>query len=296
VCDILNSSGNSKFPNSSPHFVVDGSHSAYEKFSGNLPISFGTIVQSRESNIVPQTSIVVFVTSNSTASQKVYYPSFDHQKGATILHRRVTELTVIKCFPREWGLNAQIIPLRGPISEFVPVERLPVEQPILNPLSTPIPSPLPRVPTPLIFIPPPHLSLSSPTPQQLVTSSPMSPEPLVSSLPSTPPCTSPVVSPLLPSLPSPAPTPPPSLSFSERTPYVSPGHSPTPYPSPVSPIVDSSIPITSPSVPSIPSPSMPEPLPIIPLQLLPTVLPSTHISHSPSVPLPSVLLPIPLPH
>jgi hypothetical protein len=160
VCDILNSSGNSKFPHSSPHIIVDGRHNTYGKFPGHLPIPFGRIVQSRESTIVPQTGIVVGVTSNSTASQKVYCPSYDHQKGATILHRRVTELTVIKCFPREWGLVAQIIPPRGPVSEFVPEERLPVEQPVLNPLSALIPLPLSvphdsniSVSTPLIPVP-----------------------------------------------------------------------------------------------------------------------------------------------
>jgi hypothetical protein len=89
---------------------------------------------------VPQTGIMVGVTSNSTGSQKVYFPSYDNQKGASILHRKASELTVIRNCPREWNLTAQINPIHGPVSTLsqpllVPLE--PISQPVLNPVMVP---------------------------------------------------------------------------------------------------------------------------------------------------------------
>lgn len=205
VCEILNSYGNSKFPTSSPHIILNSTHNGYDKFPGHLPIPFGSIVQSRENDIVPQTGVVVGITSNSTGSHKVYFPSYDGQKGATILHRKASELTVINNYPREWNFVAQVIPIRGPVrqsctSSLIPPP--PISQSILNPLLIPTPplsslsvspilgssTPLPLVPIPLPFQPLP-LSTSSVSPHipssiplsSLTTHSLASP-----SLPSTP--------------------------------------------------------------------------------------------------------------
>jgi hypothetical protein len=229
VSDILNSYCNSKFPSSSPHIVMNGTHNGYDKFPGHLPICFGTFVQSRESAIVPQTGIVVGVTSNSAGSQKVYFPSYDNQKGASILHRKASELTKILNCPREWNLVAQVIPVRGAATSsfqpsLVPLE--PISQPVLNPivvLSPLLPSqPLPlssslSFPLPLVPIPLPSLPLTALANPALPPSIFIPPPPL-SSIHTFPSPSTPSQTPQLPtitintsSLPLP-PLPPPSIT------------------------------------------------------------------------------------
>ena len=265
VCEILNSYGNSKFPHSSPHIVLNGTHNGYDKFPGHLPISFGSVVQSRENDIVPQTGIVVGITSNSTGSQKVYFPSYDGQQGATILHRKASELTVITSYPREWSFVSQVIPIRGPVStschpSLVPSS--PITQPILNPL----------------FIPPPSLSSlrSSLSTTSILRSSSPIPIPFPTQFLSLP----------LPSSTSSIPTP--LLSSSLPTPLDS--HSPPSSPLVLSPPISSTVhsPAIIPISPILPSPL---PLPIIPLPSLP--LPIIPTPTSPIIPTPpSLSLPI----
>jgi hypothetical protein len=63
--------------------------------------------------IMPQTGIIFGVTANSVASQQVYFPAFNGQKGPTILERRASELTVLHTYPASWNLIARHVPQRG---------------------------------------------------------------------------------------------------------------------------------------------------------------------------------------
>jgi hypothetical protein len=256
VCDLLNSYGNSKFPHSSPHIILNGTHNGYDKFPGHLPISFGSVVQSRESDIVPQTGLVVGVTPNSSGSHKVYFPCYDGQKGATILHRRVSELTVIYNYPREWHLVPQVIPLRGPVrASCLPslVPSSPVSQPILNPL---------LVPSPLLT------SLSSPLPPPISIPLALHPSLLSPSISTPPPI------PLSPIISSSFLPPPPLQSLPLVT-----SLPPSPFPSPPISV------LSPPTLPPISLPLIPIPLPVIPHPLIP--LPSLSPLPMDSLPPPS---------
>jgi hypothetical protein len=300
VCDVLNSYGNSKFPSSSPHIVMNGTHNGYDKFPGNLPICFGSFVQSRESIIVPQTGIVVGVTSNSAGSQKVYFPSYNHQKGASILHRKASELTVIRNCPREWNLVPQVIPLRGPASAtnqplLVPLE--PVSQPLLNPnsplLSSSSPPLPPLVPLPIfppslpltsmvdpvvipsIFIPPPplsspqssispHSTLSTSTPDSLLLSSTI-PLPLLIPIPLPPPIRVYLPPPIISSsssFPSSSSLcPSPPPSLITPSPIILPPESLSLLPPPVPPLSSFSLPVPG-NITLHPPPTLSSPIPV----------------------------------
>ena len=295
VCELLNSYDNLQFSYSSPHIILNGTHNGYNKFPGHLPISFGSIVQSRESDIVPQTGIVVGITGNSAGSQKVYFPSFNGQKGATILQRKASELTVIHTYPSEWKLVSQVIPIRGPVTvSCIPTFVSPpsVSQPILNPILLPpiLPSLIPSsIPIPSRLHPPsspPLVPIPLPPP---FLSPPILPPILLSPLPLLP--SSSISSPVHPStihLP-----PPPISSLPVGTSFIPcaniPDSASSTFPPSITPIIPS--PVLLPTIPIVP-PLTPISPTNSPLLIIP---PTRHSTRTTKTPLRFLVATSPLP-
>ena len=257
ACHLLNTSPNNKFPYSSPYILLQGVHSGYTHFPHHLPLPFGTIVRSLEApGIEPQTGLICGITPNSVGAHLVYYPAFHNQRGATILSRAASQLTVLTTPPLSWRLvsrssPAAHLPIYPPTTRPPPIHQ-PVLQPVLN-----LP-PFPRLPPPSLLPPAP------PSPTFPTISPPFAniapaihhpPPPSLPSIPASPPPAT-TYSPALAPLPYPAvPSSPPTIIYPTSTPS-RPTTSPSPLP-PTTSLLPTYTPLSSPPTPTPTPPSAP---------------------------------------